>query len=257
MYAEVAKKSTHPLDKTGMMRYNTAIRHDTALNERNWSPSASRGKEMRGSSAATAIAVITRGRVSAGMLTVACRETVLGHSFCWKDSLQNRLFRHSRKCFFCALSFMEGAFSSGKEKEMKQTKKLFRVVPLLLLALILLAACSPTPASWENAKYTKDATVGNGATAVTLKVTADEKTVTITLHTDKTDLAEALLAEELCAGEEGAFGLYIKYVNGIRADYELDGGYYWNLTVNGEPSMVGASGTPIIGGTVYEFIRTK
>ena len=134
---------------------------------------------------------------------------------------------------------------------MKQTKKLLRVVPLLLLAAILLAACNPTPASWEDAKYTEDTTVGEGATTVSVKVTADEKTVTITLNTDKTDLAEAMLAEGLCAGEESTYGLYIKYVNGIRADY------YWKLTVNGEDSMVGASGTPIVSGTVYEFIRAK
>ena len=152
---------------------------------------------------------------------------------------------------------MEGAFSSGKEKKMKQTKKILRVVPLLLLAAILLAACTPVPASWEDAKFKSDATVGEGATTVTVKVTADEKTVTITLNTDKTDLAEAMLAEELCAGEEGAYGLYIKYINGIRADYDLDGGYYWQLTVNSEVSMIGASGTLIADGTVYEFIRTK
>ena len=140
---------------------------------------------------------------------------------------------------------------------MKQIKKLLRVVPLLLLAAVLLAACNPTPASWEDAKYTEDTTVGEGATTVSVKVTADEKTVTITLNTDKTDLAEAMLAEGLCAGEESTYGLYIKYVNGIRADYDLDGGYYWKLTVNGEDSMVGASGTPIVSGTIYEFIRAK
>lgn len=140
---------------------------------------------------------------------------------------------------------------------MKKTKTLLRVVPLLLLTLILLAACATVPASWEDAKYTEDTTVGDGATAVTIKVTADEKTVTITLNTDKADLAEAMLAEELCAGEESQYGLFIKYVNGIRADYNLDGGYYWSLVVNGEVSMVGASGTPIVAGSVYEFIRTK
>ena len=100
-------------------------------------------------------------------------------------------------------------------------------------------------------------TVSKQETTVTIKVTADDKTVTFTLNTDKIDLADAMLAEELCAGEEGAYGLYIKYVNGIRADYDLDGGYYWNLTVDGEVSMIGASGTPVIHGSVYEFVRTK
>ena len=141
---------------------------------------------------------------------------------------------------------------------MKQTKTILRVVPLLLLLALLLSACStPVPVSWEAATYQKDATVGDGATAVTVKVTAEDKTITITLNTDKTDLAEAMLAAGLCAGEEGAYGLYIKYVNGIRADYDLDGGYYWKLVVDGEDSMMGASGTAIAPGSVYEFVRTK
>ena len=140
---------------------------------------------------------------------------------------------------------------------MKQTKTLLRVVPLLLVLALLLSACSSTPVSWENATYKTDAEVGSGATTVTIKVTAEDKTVTITLHTDKADLAEAMLAENLCAGEEGAYGLYIKYVNGIRADYDLDNGFYWMLVVNGEDSMIGASGTPVFAGDVYEFVRTK
>ena len=140
---------------------------------------------------------------------------------------------------------------------MKQTKTLLRVVPLLLLLALVLAACTPVPVSWEDATYKKDAEVGKGTTTITVKVTAEDKTVAITLHTDKTDLAEAMLAEGLCAGEEGAYGLYIKYVNGIRADYDLDGGYYWKLVVDGEDSMMGASGTVITAGSIYEFVRTK
>lgn len=140
---------------------------------------------------------------------------------------------------------------------MKQKSWILRVVPLLIILTLLLVACGSVPASWEDATYKKDATVGDGATTVTVKVTADEKTVTLTLKTDEDTLADAMLAEELCSGDEGDFGLYIKYVNGIRADYDLDGGYWWNLIVNGEASTVGASGTPIKAGDVYEFVRTK
>ena len=139
---------------------------------------------------------------------------------------------------------------------MKQTKTLLRVVPLLLLIAFILSACGKADL-WKDATYREDTTLGEGIFTVTIKVTADDKTVTFTLNTDKTDLAEAMLAEELCAGEEGAYGLYIKYINGIRADYDLDGGYYWNLLVNGEASMMGASGTPVIAGDIYEFVRTK
>ena len=140
---------------------------------------------------------------------------------------------------------------------MKQTKTLLRVVPLLLVLALLLSACSSTPVSWENATYKTDAEVGSGATTVTVKVTAEDKTVTITLHTDKADLAEAMLAENLCAGEEGAYGLYIKYVNGIRADYTKDGGYYWGLTKDGKTTDYGAGSATVADGDVYGFVRTK
>lgn len=139
---------------------------------------------------------------------------------------------------------------------MKKTATL-RVVPLLLALLMLLLACAPVPASWEDATYKEDTELGEGATTVTVLVTAEDKTVTITLHTDKTNLADALLAEELCAGDTGDFGLYIKYVNGIRADYELDGGYYWSIAVNGETAMTGASDVLILPGATYELTRTK
>ena len=113
------------------------------------------------------------------------------------------------------------------------------------------------PAIWNGATYTEDTTVGDGAVTVTVKVTADEKTVSITLKTDEETLADALLAEELCEGNLDTYGLYIKYVNGIRADYMLDGGYWWNLIVDGEMSMVGTSYTTVTEGAVYELVRTK
>ena len=156
-------------------------------------------------------------------------------------------------------------------------KKLLRALPLLLLVALLLASCGAPaddgtttaaqdtttsevpalPAIWNGATYTEDTTVGDGAVTVTVKVTADEKTISITLKTDEETLADALLAEELCEGDLDTSGLYIKYVNGIRADYVLDGGYWWNLIVDGEMSMVGASYTTVTEGAVYELVRTK
>ena len=157
---------------------------------------------------------------------------------------------------------------------MKNKATLLRVVSLLLLLSLSLAftACgggtpaettTPTtespslPPLWETATYREDTTVGDGSTSVTVKVTAEGKTITITLKTEEATLADALLAAGLCEGTQDKYGLMISHVNGIRADYDLDGGYYWKLTVNGEDSMVGASGTPIVSGTVYEFIRAK
>ena len=139
---------------------------------------------------------------------------------------------------------------------MNKKTTLLRVVPLLLLVL-LLAACAPVPASWEDAIYKKDATVGDGSVTVTVKVTAEDKTVTLTLKTDAATLADALRAEELVKGEDAQYGLMISHVNGIRADYDLDNGYYWQVRVDGTPSDHGASFIEIREGAVYEFVRTN
>ena len=62
---------------------------------------------------------------------------------------------------------------------MKQTKTLLRVVPLLLLLALLLSACGKND-PWAEATYLEDTTLGEGIFTVTIKVTADDKTVTST-----------------------------------------------------------------------------
>jgi hypothetical protein len=50
--------------------------------------------------------------------------------------------------------------------------------------------------------------------------------------------------------------MYIKKVNGITADYDVDQSY-WALSQDGTPSPTGASGAEIKGGEHFEFIYTK
>ena len=80
--------------------------------------------------------------------------------------------------------------------------------------------------------------------------------LTATIKTDKTILGDALLEHSLIAGEEGAYGLYVKFVNGIRADYDLDGAY-WGFNKGGEYMMTGVDGTTIADGDKYELVWTK
>ena len=109
---------------------------------------------------------------------------------------------------------------------------------------------------WKDATYLEDAEFGEGAKTVTVKVIAEDKSVTFTVKTDAKTLGEALLTHGLIAGDEGQYGLYIKYVNGIRADYDLDQ-RYWNFTKNGEYMMTGADMTEIADGECYEFTYAK
>ena len=55
---------------------------------------------------------------------------------------------------------------------------------------------------------------------------------------------------ELIAGEEGEFGLYVKTVNGITADYDVDQ-TYWAFYVDGEYAMSGVDVTTIEEGKTY------
>ena len=109
---------------------------------------------------------------------------------------------------------------------------------------------------WKDATYLEDTEFGEGAKTVTVKVIAEDKSVTFTVKTDAKTLGEALLAHGLIAGDIGDYGLYIKFVNGIRADYDLDQ-RYWNFTKNGEYMMTGADMTDIADGECYEFTYAK
>lgn len=109
---------------------------------------------------------------------------------------------------------------------------------------------------WENATYTEDVTLGEGATAIDVEVKAGEKAITVTINTDAENLEDALLGVELIQGEEGAYGLYIKTVNGILADYDADQSY-WAMYKDGEYLTTGVADTVITSGECYEFVYTK
>ena len=72
------------------------------------------------------------------------------------------------------------------------------------------------------------------------------------IHTDKEIVGEALLDLELIAGDDGEFGLYVKTVNGITADYDVDQ-TYWAFYVDGEYAMSGVDATEIEDGVSYAF----
>ena len=141
---------------------------------------------------------------------------------------------------------------------MKKTQTQNRILAtLLLLVFVFFAFTACGDNVWDNARYKTDVTVGTGETIVTVKVTAEEKTVTVTLRTDEKTVADALTAIDLANGKTSEYGLMVTYVNGIRADYNLDGGYWWGFYVNGEMAQVGVSSVPVTAGDIYEFKRQK
>lgn len=76
------------------------------------------------------------------------------------------------------------------------------------------------------------------------------------IHTDEETVGAALLAVELIAGDAGPYGLYVKTVNGITADYDKDK-VYWAFYVNDDYGMSGVDATEIEDGKVYSFRIAK
>ncbi len=129
---------------------------------------------------------------------------------------------------------------------------------LAILFLLSLAACNSVNKEglWEDADHLSDKTFGKGEKTVTVEVTAEEQTVTFTIHTDKETVGEALLEHDLIDGDQGPYGLYIKKVNGMTADFDADQ-TYWAFYENDAYATSGVDTTKINEEVVYRLVHTK
>ena len=141
---------------------------------------------------------------------------------------------------------------------MKKTLNSLTLIALALAFILCLAACNKADSTgvWENATYLNDMTFGNGAKTINIEVKAADQSVTFTIKTDKNTVGEALLEHGLIAGEEGQYGLYVKVVNGITADFDVDQSY-WAFYINNEYAMSGVDTTAITEGETYQLVYSK
>lgn len=146
-----------------------------------------------------------------------------------------------------------------------QHTRFSRVLSGILCIVLFAAMALCTTACNDNQPETPAASqpasdvnvLGEGATVFDLKVTdADGSSTAYEIHTDKDTVGAALLELGLIAGEDSEYGLYIKKVNGITADFDVDG-TYWAFYVNGEYAMSGADTTAIEAGATYELRRQQ
>ncbi len=133
----------------------------------------------------------------------------------------------------------------------------FILCGVLMAALALtLVGCDDknTPADTSVSAETVAPTVlGTGSTVFTFTVADGEGRETVyEIHTDKALVGEALLELELIAGDPGPYGLYVKTVADIRADYDKDG-TYWSFYMNGKYATSGVDTTTITPGATYSF----
>lgn len=148
---------------------------------------------------------------------------------------------------------------------MKKTRilKLLSVsvcIVLIAAMALMITACNDNtttdPVSSGQTETTPNSAVkkvGEGNTTFDFTIVdADGKQTKFEVSTNKTIVGEALLELELIAGEEGAYGLYVKTVNGITLDYDTDG-KYWAFYVNGTYATSGVDTTEIVAGDSYSF----
>ena len=167
---------------------------------------------------------------------------------------------------------------------MNKTKKNARSLLSLILCTVLIAALAlftmgctdsgdvETPETPDTANTVANATEtpaqadteasdvtvkGEGATVFYFNVVDGEgNTTKFEIHTDATIVGEALISLGLIEGEDGAYGLYVKKVNGITADYDIDG-TYWAFYIGDEYGMTGVDMTEITPGATYAFKVSK
>lgn len=95
--------------------------------------------------------------------------------------------------------------------------------------------------------------IGEGNTEFTVTVVDQDGSETkLEIHTDQETVGAALSESGLIDGDEGEYGLYVKTVNGITADYEKDG-MYWAFYINDEYAQTGVDATTITEGDSYSL----
>ncbi len=149
---------------------------------------------------------------------------------------------------------------------MKRTKRI-RLVSLSLCVLLFAATAMTLMGCKDTnlddfaagadliASYDPEAPLhrGSGNTAFNFSVTdGTGRTSYWVIHTDKTLVGEALEELGLIAGDDGAYGLYVKTVCDITIDPDRDRAY-WAFYEDGNLAGAGVDKTTIAAGVTYGF----
>lgn len=128
---------------------------------------------------------------------------------------------------------------------MKNNKRLALIIVLVVLVVtmvVIYGVTRPDTATGEKS-FTLEIVHGDGTTKQ------------IECSTDLEYVGEALQADGVIEGEEGAYGLYIQVVDGEKAVFEEDGAY-WAFYLGEEYATQGIDLTPIEDGAVYKLVYT-
>ena len=134
-------------------------------------------------------------------------------------------------------------------------KKILILLLAVLLAFSLVSCKKEENIDESELIYTEGCDLGEGDTTYYLRFKTEKYDITFTVHTNETNLGQSLRKTGIVEGDEEEYGLYIKKVNGVRADYNEDKAY-WGLYIDGEAAMSGVDGITIAEGETYELVYT-
>ena len=123
-----------------------------------------------------------------------------------------------------------------------KTKRLLSAIFCIILALALICGCTP-----------KEKSTGSVQKTFTLEVVyEDGQAEEIELTSTEKYVGAALIKEKIIEGEDGKYGMYIKSVNGVVADFNKTG-TYWAFYIDGEYATTGVDKTEIKAGAKYSL----
>lgn len=114
---------------------------------------------------------------------------------------------------------------------------------LALLLAVLIAALALTGCGKTETQA--------GTKTITVDIITADGTDTKTITTEAEYLRGALEQEQLIAGEESQYGLFVKTVNGYTVDDSQQ--EWWSFTRGGEALFTGVDTTPIADGDKFEI----
>lgn len=95
--------------------------------------------------------------------------------------------------------------------------------------------------------------IGEGETEFLFTVTFEDATMHLyEVYTDATTVGEALVELGLIEGEDSEYGLYVKTVDGVTLDWDVDAAY-WAFYIDGDMAATGVDSTEIVAGSTYTF----
>ncbi|MCQ2454769.1 MAG: DUF4430 domain-containing protein [Clostridia bacterium] len=133
-----------------------------------------------------------------------------------------------------------------------------KIISFVLIAAMALTVCSckqnnENKKIGTSSKIVSQTELGNGKTQFNLNVFDESGNKTeFVIKTDEKTVGNALLKLNLISGDSSEYGLYVKEVNGITADYEKDK-TFWAFYIDGKMASAGVDKTSVTPFATYDF----